>query len=68
MSSDRSSLKLSTVVSSVLLRHFWLLEEVGGRRLVVEVFGLVDDDVGGREALGVDGVVGLEAEEQGLVH
>jgi len=51
----------------VLLRDFWLLEEVGGRRLVVEVLCFIDDDVGGGEALGVDGVIRLEPEQQRLV-
>ena len=46
---------------------FLLLEKIAGD-LVVEVLGLVDDHVGGREALGVDGVVGLEAQKQGFVH
>jgi len=46
---------------------FLLLEKIAGD-LIVEVLGLIDDHIGGREAFGVDGVVRLEAQEQSLVH
>lgn len=57
----------SRTSSLVLLRRLLLLEQISGGGLVVEIFCLVYDHVGGREALRVDGVVGLEPEQQGLV-
>lgn len=59
--------RVSVLLRRLLLLLLLLLEQISGRRLIVEIFGLVDHDVSGREALRVDRVVGLEPEQQRLI-
>ena len=64
---------VSFFYTSLFTGNFFLLllEQVcstSSDDLVVKVLCLVDEDVGCREALGVDRIVGLEPQQQRLVH